>query len=175
MMVDWWVMAAYLPEGLGLFITRTTTMMTTIRRRKAATMTVHHMVFKNPAVKKNAYVLFQCYAIMHIRSRKSAKYETILLRNHWITRETRTLCVDIYTVKAVVYERSLFHFYFEVVGFMGQPPIMQYYTTLHGINDYLRMNDHLHRIHRRIHSQMTRLYSRKSHADRSHLGESRTR
>lgn len=73
-------MAAYLPEGLGLFITRTTTMMTTIRRRKAATMTVHHMVFKNPAVKKkNAYVLFQCYAIMHIRSRKSAKYETILL------------------------------------------------------------------------------------------------
>lgn len=134
-----------------------------------------HGLQKSSCEKKNAYVLFQCYAIMHIRSRKSAKYETILLRNHWITRETRTLCVDIYTVKAVVYERSLFHFYFEVVGFMGQPPIMQYYTTLHGINDYLRMNDHLHRIHRRIHSQMTLLYSRKSHADRSHLGESRTR
>ena len=59
---------------------------------------------------------------------------------------------------------------------MVQKTIVQYYyTTLHGINDYLRMNDHLHRIHRRIHSQMILLYSRKSHVDRSRLGEFRTR
>ena len=42
----------YLPEGLGLFTTKHTTMITTIRRRNAATMTVHHIVLKNPAEKK---------------------------------------------------------------------------------------------------------------------------
>ena len=69
-----------------------------------------------------------------------------------------------------------FIFDFQFVFLMVQKTIVQYYyTTLHGINDYLRMNDHLHRIHRRIHSQMILLYLRKSHVDRSHLGESRTR
>lgn len=40
---------AYLPEGLGLLITKHTTIMTTINSRNAATTTVHHMVLKNPA------------------------------------------------------------------------------------------------------------------------------
>ena len=69
-----------------------------------------------------------------------------------------------------------FIFDFQVVFLMVQKTIVQYYyTTLHGINDYIRMNDHLHRIHRRIHSQMILLYLRKSHVDRSRLGEFRTR
>lgn len=41
-------------------------------------MMVYYMVFKNLVVKKNVYVLFQCYVIMYIRLRKSVKYEIIL-------------------------------------------------------------------------------------------------
>ena len=47
----------YLAEGFGLLITKHTTIITIIRRRNAATMTVHHMVLKNPAKEKIDNVL----------------------------------------------------------------------------------------------------------------------
>ena len=90
-------------------------------------------------------------------------------QNHWIRPESLS-------VWCCTSRETFFIFDFQVVFLMVQKTIVQYYyTTLHGINDYLRMNDHLHRFHRRIHSQMILLYLRKSHVDRNHLGESRTR
>ena len=38
-------------------ITKHTTIITIIRRRNAATMTVHHMVLKNPAKEKNRHCI----------------------------------------------------------------------------------------------------------------------
>ena len=76
----------YLAEGFGLFITKHTTIITIIRRRNEATMTVHHMVLKNPAKEKNRHcitIFLDCAVLEEIISDEISIGNSMICSDIW--------------------------------------------------------------------------------------------